>query len=140
MLLSYTPMLCCPGWPHTTEFIFLSQCLQKLAPQASKPQVLYCHYSKSSLCPASSQRLSSHPCLARHCPHSQQVYPKLEKKQAGPWWQMLLIPALGRKRQVDPCEFEVIQTYIVRPCLERKKKEERISSSTTFLKVGAIFF
>lgn len=41
------------------------------------------------------------------------------------WWYTPLIPALERLGQ-DDCEFEVSQSYIVIPCLKKKKmKRER---------------
>ena len=49
------------------------------------------------------------------------------------WWHMLLIPALGRQRQVNlwvqgqpslPSEFQDSQGYTEKPCLKQKQKQK----------------
>jgi hypothetical protein len=59
-----------------------------------------------------------------------------EFHQAGRWWCMPLIPALGRQRQVDfwvqgqpvlQSEFQDSQGYTEKPCLEKKKKKKKSS-------------
>jgi hypothetical protein len=61
-------------------------------------------------------------------------HPFKTEKLARWWWRMTLIPALGGQRQVDfwvrgqPClqsEFQDIQGYTKKPCLEKKKKKDR---------------
>ena len=56
------------------------------------------------------------------------------KNQAGRWWHMPLIPALGRQRQVDfwvggqsglQSEFQDSQGYTEKPCLEKPKKKKK---------------
>jgi hypothetical protein len=56
------------------------------------------------------------------------------------WWRRPLIPALGRKRQVDfwvrgqpglQSEFQDSQGYTEKPCLENKKKKKKRQSITT---------
>ena len=36
---------------------------------------------------------------------------KTTKNQAGQWWRTPLIPALGRQKQADLCEFEASLVY-----------------------------
>ena len=56
-------------------------------------------------------------------------------KEAGQWWRMPVIPALGRYRQADVCEFEVSLDYKVssriaratqrNPILKNKKEKKK---------------
>jgi hypothetical protein len=43
------------------------------------------------------------------------------------WWHMPVITALRRLRQEDH-EFEAIVNYIEKPCLNKKKKERKLTS------------
>jgi hypothetical protein len=55
------------------------------------------------------------------------------------WWHIPLIPALRMQRQVDLCEFQDSQNYIVRPCLKHKtnkKTQGLVSGSVRETGVG----
>jgi hypothetical protein len=59
--------------------------------------------------------------------------------EAGQWWHMALIPALGRQTQRWICvcsrpglvyrEFQDSQDYTEKPCLKRKKKSNQKSKT-----------
>jgi hypothetical protein len=63
--------------------------------------------------------------------------------EAGQWWRMPLIPALGRQRQVDfwvqgqpglQSEFQDSQGYTEKPCLKKKKKSLKLHNFSTVQK------
>jgi hypothetical protein len=48
------------------------------------------------------------------------------------WWQMVLVPALGRQRQMDVCEFDASLFYRVslQPGLHRETLSQKPKNKT----------
>jgi hypothetical protein len=71
-----------------------------------------------------------------------------KQAEAGQWWHMPLIPALGRQRQADFCiwvqpglqsELQDSQGYTEKPCL-RKKKWKKAGWTSHWAKAGKLHF
>ena len=54
-------------------------------------------------------------CICYTYMHESKTVMSIKISLAGHWWHMPLIPALGRQRQVDLCEFKASLVYTGQP-------------------------